>query len=71
MKWVFHEQEAGMIYSLMTYRQLVIYWVTKHLIASLYSDSNTQETMKRQVYPSDVASFLPLHKKKSHQESLL
>ena len=61
MKWIFHEREAHVIYSLMIERQPVIYWATNHLLARLYFDSNTQETKKRQVYPSEVASFPPLH----------
>ena len=65
MKWIFHEREALVIYSLMTDLQQVIYWAMNHLQARLYFDSNTQETMKRHVYPSDVASLLPLHEKKS------
>ena len=65
MKWIFHLPKAQVIYSLTTYRQPMIYWATNHLKARLYFDSNTQETTKRHVYPSDVASFLPLHEKKS------
>ena len=68
MKWILHEREARVIYSLTTDRQPVIYWATNHLFARLYFDSNTQETKKRQVYPLDVASFPPLHDKKSRQE---
>ena len=41
------------IYSLTTDRQPEIYWVTNYLLARLYFVSNTQETTKRQVYPSD------------------
>ena len=44
MKLIYHEHEARVIYSLMTDRQPVIYWATKHLLARLYFDSNTQET---------------------------
>ena len=61
MKWIFHEREAQVIYLLTTDRQPVIYWATGHLLARLYFDSNTQETKKRQVYPSENASFPPLH----------
>ena len=61
MKWIFHESEARVIYSLTTNRQSVIYWATIHMLARVYFDSNTQETTKRQVYPLEVASFPPLH----------
>ena len=61
MKWIFHEREARVIYSLTTDRQPVIHWITNHLLARLCFDSNTQETTKRQVYLSEVASFPPLH----------
>ena len=59
MKWIFHEREARLIYILTTDRQPVIYWVTNHVLARHYFDPTTE----RQVYPSDVASFPPLHKK--------
>ena len=68
MKWINHEREAREIYSLTNDRQPVIYWATYHLLARTYFDSSTQETTKRQVYPSDVSSFPPLHEKKSRQE---
>ena len=68
MKWIYLEREARVIYSLTTDRQAVIYWATNHLLARICVDSNTQETTKRQVYPSDAASFPPLHEKKSRQE---
>ena len=67
MKWIYHESEARVIYSLTTGRQSVICWATNHLLARFYFDSNTQETMKRQVYPSDVSSFPPLHENESRQ----
>ena len=59
MKWIYHEREARVIvlYSLTTDRQPVVYWTTNHLLARLYFDFNTQETTKRQVNPSEVASF--------------
>ena len=47
--------------------QAVIYWATHHLLARIYFDY-TQERTKRVMYPSDVASFPPLHEKKSRQE---
>ena len=68
MKWIYHEREARVIYSLTTDRQPVIYWAINHLLTRFYFDSNTQETTKRQVYPSDVSSFPSLHEKKSCQE---
>ena len=43
MKWIFHEREARMIYSLTTDRQPMIYLTTYHLLARLYIDSNTQK----------------------------
>ena len=61
MKWIYHEREARVIYSLTTDRQPVIYWVTNHLLARIYFDSNTQETTKKQLYPPDFSSFPPLH----------
>ena len=64
MKWIYHEREARVIYSLTTERQPVIYWATYHLLARLYSGSNTQETTRRQVYPSDDSNLPPLHEKK-------
>ena len=37
VKWrIYHEHKARVIYSLTTYRQLVIYWATKHLLARLH-----------------------------------
>ena len=67
MKRIFHEREARVIYSLTTDRQPNIYWAKNHLLARLFFVSNTQETTKRQVYPSDADSFPPLHEKKSCQ----
>ena len=64
MKYIYYEREARVIYSLMTDRQPVIYWAKTHLLARLCFDSHTQETTKRQAYPSDVSSFPPLHEKK-------
>ena len=57
MKWIYHEREARVIYSLTTDRQSVIYRATNLLLARLYFDSNTQATTKKQVYPSDVPDF--------------
>ena len=54
MRWIYHQREARVIYSLTTDRQPVIYWATNHLLARLYFDSYTQETTKGQVFPSDV-----------------
>ena len=69
MKRIYHERDVRVLYSLLSNQQSVIYWATNHLLRSLYFDSNTQETTKRQVYPSDVFfSFLPLHEKNSRQE---
>ena len=73
MKWIFHERDARVIYSLTTDRQPVIYRATNYLLARLYFDSKKQQqkkkkkTMKMQMYPSDIASFPPLHEKKSRQ----
>ena len=53
---------------LTTDRQPVIYRATNQVLARFYFDSSTQETTKRQVYPSDVSSFLPLHEMKSRQK---
>ena len=46
MKWIYHEREARVIYSLTTDGQPVIDWATNHLLARIYFDSNTQETTK-------------------------
>ena len=67
MKWIYHEREARVIYSLTSDRHPVICWAKHHSLARLFFDSNTQETTKRQVNPSDVASFPPLHEKRSRQ----
>ena len=71
MRWIFHEREARVIHSLTTDLQPVIYWATNHLLARLYFSSNThtkqnnnnKKRTKRQVYPSDIANFPPLHEK--------
>ena len=63
MKWIYHEREAQVIYSLTTDRQSVIFWATNHLLAILYFDSNTQEMTKTQVYPADVSYFSHCMKK--------
>ena len=65
MKCIFHKREARVIYVLLTERQPVIYWATNHLLARLDFNFNAQEMKVQQVYPSDVASFLPLLEKKS------
>ena len=61
MKWIFHERDGASYYSLTTDRQPVTYLATNHLLARLYLDSKTQETTKGMCYPSDIASFPPLH----------
>ena len=61
MKWIYHEREARVTYSLATDRQPVIHWATNHLLAKINFDSNTQETTKKQLYTSDFSSFPPLH----------
>ena len=73
MKWIYHEHEAQVTYSLTNDRQQVIYWATNLLLARVvfYFDSNTQETAKIEVYPTGVSSFLTLYKKKSCQEFLM
>ena len=77
MKWIYHKRYCWRsvvkrIYSeriaLVIYPQPVIYSETNHLLAGIHFDSNTQETTKRQVYPSHVSSFPPLHENKSRQE---
>ena len=68
MNCIFHERKSRVIYSLTTGRQPEIYWATDHLLERLFFDSNTQETTKRQMYSSDVGSFLPFYGKKSRQE---
>ena len=39
----------------------MIYYSTIYAVEFIYFDSNTQETMKKQLYPSDSSNFLPLH----------
>ena len=70
MKWIFHEREVSVIYSLTIDRHPVIYWATNHMFARLHFDFNTQETTKRQVYTSDADSFPPLREKKSRSKIL-
>ena len=41
MKWINHEREAQVMYSLTTDREPVIYWATNDLLAGIYFDSNT------------------------------
>ena len=37
------------------------YYSTIHALELIYFDSNTQETMKKKLYPSDSSNFPPLH----------
>ena len=37
------------------------YYSTIYELELIYFDSNTQETMKKQLYPSDSYNFPPLH----------
>ena len=46
---------------LTTDRQTVNYYSKIHALELLYSDSDTQESMNRQLYPSDSSNFPPLH----------
>ena len=55
------ERETRVIYQLATDRQTVNYYSTIHALELIFFDSNTQETMKKQLYPSDASSFPPLH----------
>ena len=50
-----------MIYLFTTDRQTVNYYSTIHTLELTYFHSNTQETMKKQLYPSDSFNFPPLH----------
>ena len=50
-----------MIYLLTTDRQAVNYYSIIHILELIYFDSNAQETMKKQLYPSNSCNFLPLH----------
>ena len=50
-----------MIYLHTTDRQTVKYYSTIHALELIYFDSNTQETMKKQFYPSDSSNFPSLH----------
>ena len=43
MKWICHEREAQVIYSLTTNRQPVIYWATKKLVSNLYHTRNDEK----------------------------
>ena len=58
---LYHEHEARVLYLLTTDRQTVIYYLIIHALQLIYLDSNTQGTMKKQLYPSDSSNFLPLH----------
>ena len=53
-----------MNYLLTTDRQTVNYYLTIHALKLTYFHSNTQETMKKQLYPSDSSNFPLLHWKK-------
>ena len=70
MKWKYLEREARVIYLLTIDGQPMLYWATKHLLARLYFNSNTQAMTKTQVYPSDVSSFSfpPVYEKKSRKD---
>ena len=49
------------IYPLMNDRRPVIYLATNHFVSkTVFRITNTQETTKRQVYPSDISRFPPL-----------
>ena len=37
------------------------YYSTIHALELIYFDPNTQETMKKQLYPSNSSNFRPLH----------
>ena len=39
------------------------YYSTIHALELIYFDSITQETMKKQLYPSDSSNFPPLHRR--------
>ena len=56
-----HEREARVMYLLTTDRQTVNYYSTIHALELIYFDSNTQETMKKQLYSSDSYNFPPIH----------
>ena len=56
-----HERKARVIYLLTTDRQTVNYYSTIQALELIVFDSNTQETMKKQLYPSDSSNFPPLH----------
>ena len=38
----------------------MIYYSTIHALELICSDSNTQENMKKHLYPSDFSNFLPM-----------
>ena len=42
VKWIYHECEARVIYSMMTDRRQVICWTTNQLLARLYFEYTTQ-----------------------------
>ena len=54
-----HEREARVIYVLTTDRQAVNCYSSIHALELNYS--NTQETMKKQLYPSDSYNFPPFN----------
>ena len=56
-KRINHEPEAGVIYLLTLDRRSVNYYSTIRAPEVIYFDSNTQETTKQQLYPSDSSNF--------------
>ena len=56
-----HEREAWVIYLFTTGLQTVNCCSTIHALELTYIDSNTLETMKKQLYLSDTFKFPPLH----------
>ena len=57
MKWINHEREARVIYSLTTDRQPVIYWATNHLLARIYFDSMKKKRLKGKCILQMVSVF--------------
>ena len=55
-----HEREARVIYLLTTDSQTVNYYSTIHAVELIFFD--TQETIKKQLYPSDSSNCPPLQR---------
>ena len=60
MKEIKSRAQSASDYLLISDRQTVNYYSTIHALELIYFDSNTQETMKKQLYRSCSSNFPPL-----------